>query len=125
MRAEQLFRSGIAFVVSYRFSRSIDDATLISILPQNSHNLRGERGLSDFDMRHRFVFSGTYSLPGARFAMTKGWQLQVIGTLQSATPLSAIVRADVSGTGSPIANRTNPIGNATIVQPPERPSLDP
>src|SRR3989442_15563858 len=117
MRAERRFRSGIGFVASYRFSRSIDDATLISILPQNSHNLRGERGLSDFDMRHRFVFSGTYSLPGARFAMTKGWQLQVIGTLLSGTPLSAIVSADVSGTGSPIVNRPNLVANPNISNP--------
>jgi len=125
MRAERRFRSGIGFVASYRFSRSIDDATLISILPQNSHNLRGERGLSDFDMRHRFVFSGTYSLPGARFAMTKGWQLQVIGTLQSGTPLSAIVSADVSGTGSPIVNRPNLIGNPNIDQPSASRFFDP
>src|SRR4029077_19389143 len=98
------FRSGFALSATYRFSRSIDDATLISILPQDSHNLAAERALSDFHMKHRFVFSSTYNLPGRRFALTKGWQLQVLGTLQSGTPLSAIVSADISGTGSPIVN---------------------
>src|SRR5437016_5763506 len=114
VRAERRFRSGLGFVAAYRFSRSIDDATLISILPQDSHNLRAERGLSDFHMKHRLVFSGTYNLPGRHFVMTRGWQLQAIGTAQSGTPLSAIVSADVSGTGSPIVNRPNLVGNPNI-----------
>jgi Carboxypeptidase regulatory-like domain/TonB dependent receptor-like, beta-barrel len=117
LRAERRFQSGFAFSGTYRFSRSIDDATLISILPQDSHNLAAERGLSDFHMKHRFVFSGTYSLPGRRFAFTRGWQLQAAGTLQSGTPLSAIVSADVSGTGSPIVNRPNLVGNPNIPNP--------
>ena len=57
VRAERRFRSGFGFAGTYRFSRSIDDATLISILPQDSHNLRAERGLSDFHMKHRLIFS--------------------------------------------------------------------
>ena len=37
-RVERRFRAGFGLVASYRFSRSIDDATLISMLPQDSHN---------------------------------------------------------------------------------------
>src|SRR5262249_16714249 len=114
VRVERRFRGGLGFVASYRFSRSIDDATLISMLPQDSHNLRGERGLSDFHMKHRLVFSGTYNLPGRRFALIRGWQLQAIGTAQSGIPLSAIVSEDISGTGSPIVNRPNLIKNPNI-----------
>jgi hypothetical protein len=113
-RVERRFKSGSAFASSYRFSRSIDDVTLISILPQDSHNLRAERALSDFDMRHRLAFSGTYMLPGRRYVITRGWQLQAIGTLQSGTPLSAIISQDISGTGSPIVNRPNLIKNPNI-----------
>jgi hypothetical protein len=116
LRAERPFSSGFSFAGAYRFSRSIDDATHISILPQDSHNLAAERGLSDFHMKHRLVFSGTYNLPGRRYAITKGWQLQMAGTLQSGTPLSAIVSADVSGTGSPIVNRPNLIGPPNIAK---------
>ena len=125
VRAERRFRSGVGFVASYRFSRSIDDATLISILPQDSHNLREERGLSDFDMKHRLVFSSTYILPGRRFAIARGWQIQAIGTVQSGTPLSAIVSADVSGTGSPIVNRPNLVGNPNIDHPSPSRFFDP
>ena len=77
-RVERRFKSGAALASSYRFSRSIDDVTLISILPQDSHNLRAERAFSDFDMRHRLAFSGTYMLPGRHFVVSRGWQLQAI-----------------------------------------------
>jgi hypothetical protein len=112
LRTERRFRSGLGFVAAYRFSRSIDDATLISILPQDSHNLRAERGLSDFHMKHRLVFSTVYSLPQHRFI--NGWQLQTIGTLQSGTPLSAVLGTDVAGTGSPIVNRPDLVGDPNI-----------
>ena len=114
VRVDRRFHAGLGIVASYRFSRSIDDSTLISMLPQDSHNLRAERGLSDFDMKHRMVFSATYNLPFRRWLLTRGWQLQAIGTAQSGTPLSAIVSADVSGTGSPIVNRPNLVGNPNI-----------
>jgi hypothetical protein len=117
VRAERRFRSGFGFSADYRFSRSIDDATLISILPQYSRNLAAERGLSDFHMKHRMIFSGNYMLPSGPWPLIRGWQLQAIGTLQSGTPLSAIVNEDISGTGSPIVNRPNLVGNPNISNP--------
>ena len=122
-RAERRFRTGLGFVAAYRFSRSIDDATLISILPQDSHNLRAERGLSDFHMKHRLVFSTTYNLPARR--LIKGWQVQTIGTLQSGTPLSAVLGADVAGTGSPIVNRPDLIRNPNVSNPTPSRFFDP
>src|ERR1051325_6597463 len=87
LRAVRRFRSGFGFAGAFRFSRSIDDATLISVLPQDSHNLKGERGLSDFHMKHRLEFSASYNLPSVW--IVRGWQAQMIGTLRSGTPLSA------------------------------------
>ena len=112
-RAVGRFRSGLNFTLAYRFSRWIDDATLISMLPQNSHDLRGERGLADFHMKHRAAFSGSYNLPTltAFPSLTRGWQLQAIGVAQSGTPLSAILGTDYAGTGSPIVNRPDLVAN--------------
>jgi hypothetical protein len=123
VRAERRFRSGFGFVAAYRFSRSIDDATLISILPQDSHNLRAERGLSDFHMKHHLVFSTTWNLPSRRFI--NGWQVQTIGTLQSGTPLSAVLGTDIAGTGSPIVNRPDLIGDPNISNPTPARFFDP
>ena len=106
------FARGIGFSGSYRFARMIDDATLISILPQNSHDLLSEKGLADFHVKHRFSVTGTLDLP-----FLDGWQLQGIGLIRSGTPLSALVGSDVAGTGSPIVNRPNLIGDPRIDNP--------
>ena len=105
--------------LAYRFARSIDDATLISILPQNSHNLAGERGLSDFHVKHRFTFSGAYDIPFRipLIADDGGWQLQAVGVLQSGSPLSAVLGVDVAGTGVPILNRPHLVGDPRIDNP--------
>jgi hypothetical protein len=125
VRIERRFKTGLGFVGTYRFSRSIDDATLISILPQNSHNLRAERSLSDFQMKHRLIFSTTYNLPIRRFALIRGWQVQAIGTLQSGMPISAVVSQDISGTGTPIVNRPDLIKNPNISNPSAARFFDP
>ena len=96
IRVERRFRSGLGFIGAYRFSRSIDDATLISILPQDSHNLRAERGLSDFDRNIASFQRPTLPEEGALTgAGSCGRRNSTVGK-----PLSAIVSADVSGTGS-------------------------
>jgi hypothetical protein len=123
VRAVRRLRSGLAMTAVYRWSRSIDDATLISVLPQNSHNLKAERGLSDFHMKHRLLFSANYNLPSG--PVGPGWQVQGIGTLQSGTPLSAILGADVAGTGSPIVNRPDLIRNPNVDNPTPHRFFDP
>lgn len=118
VRVARTFTSGLGFVAAYRYSKNIDDATLISMLPQDSHNLRGERGLADFDVRHRMEFSANWNLPGLpRFRVTQRWQLQVSGTLQTGMPLSAVLGTDRSGTGSPIMNRPDLVGDPRIDNP--------
>jgi hypothetical protein len=55
---------------------------------QDSYNLRGDRGLSDFDARHRFVLSGIYQLPFNANRLVSGWQISLIQTLQSGNPFN-------------------------------------
>ncbi len=121
------FSRGLQFNASYTFSKSIDynSRTAQGLVVQNSYDLRGDRGLSDFDARHRLSLNGIYELPihGNRFL--DGWQLAPIVTLQSGNPISfktsnnsftgaATLRPSVRGpvqTGfSPATN-----GNATFV----------
>jgi len=64
-------------------------------LPQDSSNLAGERGLSDFDIRHRGVIEYIYSVPRWAPRIGTGWQLAGITTLQSGQPFT--VFADVLG----------------------------
>ena len=62
-------------------------------LPQDSTNLRGERGRSDFDVRQRLVFDYIYDVPSwnrAR-ALGRGWQLAGITTMQAGQPYSVFL----------------------------------
>jgi len=50
--------------------------------------VRNERGLSDFDARHRFVFYGIYDLPFHANRLVEGWEFSLIETLQSGNPMT-------------------------------------
>ena len=62
--------------------------------PQDSRNLAAERGLSAFDLRHRFVASSLYDLPfftkssKAASYILGGWKLGAIITWQSGHPFT-------------------------------------
>ena len=57
---------------------------------QNSYNLRGDRGLSDFDARHRFVVSAIYELPFRGNRFVEGWQFAMIVQAQSGNPVNIV-----------------------------------
>jgi hypothetical protein len=60
-------------------------------LPQDSSNLAGERALSDFDIRHRFVLDYIYSVPRWAPVIGTGWKLAGITTLQSGQPFTVFI----------------------------------
>lgn len=87
------FSKGLQLNSSYTFSKSIDDASRTNLAstggPQNSYNIRGDRGLSDFDARHRWVLSGIYDLPyNGNNRLAQGWELATIVQLQSGNPIN-------------------------------------
>jgi len=109
-RLERRFSGGVSFVGGYTFGRSIDTASGLqgTDQPQDNYNLKGERGLSDFDVRQRFVLSTTWELPwgegrrwtseGLAAKALDGWQLASILTFQDGQPLTAILPTALSGT---------------------------
>lgn len=88
------FNKGLQLNASYTWSKSIDYNSLSSppavITVQNSYDLKGDRGLSDFDARHRFVLSTIYELPFKGNRIKEGWQLTCIVQSQSGNPLNVI-----------------------------------
>jgi hypothetical protein len=106
---------GLDFVAGYTYSHSLDDMSYNwnQYLPQNSLNPAAEHGSSDFDIRHRFTLSATYSIPGKKTwgQLLEGWQLNSILTLQSAQPWQSFDSANnISGTGD-LADRWDFFGN--------------
>ena len=106
---------GLDFVAGYTYSHAIDNQSYNwnQYLPKDSSNPQGEYGNSDFDIRHRFTLSLTYTLPSKKgyAQMLQGWQVNGILTLQSGQPWQAFDTSnDFSGTGE-LADRWDFFGN--------------
>ena len=108
------FSSGLQFLASYTFSKTIDDASgaptnEFAAVPGDQQNRRSNRSLSDFDRPNRLVVSGTYDLPkfyrgnsATAASMINNWQLGTVVTLQSGTPFSVFCLS-----GSALYNRAD------------------
>jgi hypothetical protein len=98
---------GLQFNASYTWSKSLDYNSFSTggIVGQDSYNLRGDRGLSDFDARHRLVFNGIYDLPFGGNALLEGWQVAAIVQLQSGSPINIVTS---NSTVNGVANTLRP-----------------
>jgi hypothetical protein len=105
------FAKGLQFNTSYSLSKSIDDNSrnVQGLVLQDSNNINGDRGLSDFDARNRIVISGVYTLPFRGNRLVEGWEVSLIEQTQSGNPInfhttnsaftgSALLRPNVNGT---------------------------
>ena len=81
---------GLDFVLGYTYSHALDymSSNWNEFLPQDSFNTAAEHASSDFDIRHRFTLSVTYTLPEKKTSsqLLEGWQINTIVTLQSGQP---------------------------------------
>jgi len=108
---------GLQFNASYTFSKSIDENSQSSqgVTLQDSNNIRGDRGLSDFDARHRFVISGLYEVPFKKNSALGGWQLSAIVQAQSGNPVTLLAgNVGAIAGGAPSANANSLTGVATL-----------
>ena len=103
---ERRFTRGLSYSLGGTVSKSIDDASAFLStegdpnFPQNSRDLRSERGLSAFDRRVRFVAAASYALPFEKHWAAKGWRIDWIGAWQSGPPLTPQLSFDNSNTGN-------------------------
>jgi len=105
--ANQRLARGLEFNASYTWSKSLDYNSFSSggIIGQNSYDLRGDRGLSDFDARHRVVISAIYELPLRGNQFIAGWQFAVIVQSQSGNPVNIVTS---NSTVNGVANTLRP-----------------
>ncbi len=117
------FSSGLQFNTSYTWSKSIDYNSLSSpptiVTVQDSNNLRNDRGLSDFDARHRMVMNAIYELPFRGSQFVSGWQLAAIVQLQSGNPVNLVT---TNNTVNGVANTLRPdvVGPIETIETVER-----
>lgn len=83
---------GLTHQLSWTYSHSIDDASdgqdfvPNAAQPNDSRAPGDNRGNSNFDTRHRFVWSGSYDFPSSEWAPLKGWSMHGVLTLMSGHP---------------------------------------
>ena len=100
------FEHGVTFMAAYTWAHALADASN-DFVDEDTDQLEGAtytfqrvRKNADFDVRHRFTFSGSYELPvgkGRRFGkdwhpflngLLGGWRLNTITTFQTGQPFS-------------------------------------
>jgi hypothetical protein len=99
------FSEGLYFQAAYTFAKSIDNSSGSTFQDElnglnnfgDSFNTRDNRGLSDFDRKHRLVISYNWELPVHKWLgiedkglgrVVSGWSLNGIYTAQSGTPFN-------------------------------------
>jgi len=140
-RLEKRFSKGLTGLVSYTWGKALTGApdhistsgggagfdTGTFKEPQNGNNLRADRGLAEFDVKHRFVASYIWELPfgkGRHFgndwnpavdALLGGWQLTGIHALQSGLGLTATLGGgSVVNLGGERRARPNLVGDPEL-----------
>ncbi|MGA9975323.1 MAG: carboxypeptidase regulatory-like domain-containing protein [Candidatus Sulfotelmatobacter sp.] len=124
------FSHGLMLLASYTWSHSLDDysgdptgTSDVTVVPGNqAPGFLDNYASSDFDRRHRFVFSGIYDLPkfyqgssGFARQAVNGWELASIVTLQSGAPFSVLTNdtAFVQARADSVVG-CNPAGSGSV-----------
>ena len=96
---KQRLSHGVQFLVSYTWSRSIDNASSFenAVNPTDPHK---SRSLSLFEARHRLVASEYWRMPDWRLSnwtchLANGWAISGIFTLQSGFPIRLTSTSDL------------------------------
>jgi hypothetical protein len=124
VRFEKRFSAGWTMLAGYTFQHSIgvaDEDEVVGPEPQNTYDMRAERGNVSPDFRHQFTAAWTYELPfgpGKRYFhsdgpvrwIAGGWQLNGIITMYSGQAVTPLLSYDDTNTGSGGA-RPNVYGN--------------
>ena len=97
IKAEKRFTSGLSFLASYTWSKTMDNTTTILYPYDDKLNYSLSQGFKLVDVPQNFVFSYNYELPfgkgksGVAGRLLTGWSINGITTFQAGQPLRATV----------------------------------
>jgi Carboxypeptidase regulatory-like domain/TonB dependent receptor len=130
---------GLQFLAAYTFAKSIDNASGLgggpgiiglvntgavndtSLILGNQNSSRANRGVSDFDRAHRFVFSFLWDLPKPEFASRSRfyrlaiWNWETSGILTAMSGLPTDIVDTGAGSLYGLANGPNPLARPSLV----------
>ncbi|HEV3470201.1 MAG TPA: carboxypeptidase regulatory-like domain-containing protein [Pyrinomonadaceae bacterium] len=112
---DRRFSDRLSFQTAYTWAHAISNVPTQSFISQTTDvfNYDLDRGDSDLDRRHSFVFNAVYVLPSFRRFGTVGskilgdWQLNTIASFYTGTPLNIFLGADRAGLGGASSQRPN------------------
>lgn len=92
------FSNNFTLIGNYTYSKAFDTSTDFNsdFGPQDNTNLSAERGLSDFDQRHKLVAAAVIESPWKNAFLT-GFTLSPIVRYNSGHPFNLLAGADVNG----------------------------
>ncbi len=85
---------GFTHSIAYTWGHSIDTASDSqdfvpnASMPQDSNNVQGDKGPSNYDTRNRFVWASTYDFPKWNGKLREGWSVSGVFTYISGHPFS-------------------------------------
>src|SRR5215470_17609880 len=135
---QRRFSHGLTFRGAYTFSKVLDDGDSLNQttagnapgLAANPYNLRADKGLATFDVRHIGVINALYALPfgrGQKFAsgmggvsnqLIGGWSVASVVTAQSGFPFTPQLSYNPSNNGdtrNPVRPFLNPMFTGPVI----------
>jgi hypothetical protein len=114
VKAQKNMGNGVSFILAYTWGHSIDNAAGYASTsqasagpPQDSRNLKAERGTSDFNVGSRIALSPVIELPfgknkpylthGIAATIASGWQLSGIYQFDTGRPFTITMATNNSG----------------------------
>lgn len=131
-KVNKRFSNGVTFLAAYTYAKTIDERSQASFGLGSNDGFRDatrfpglEKGLADFDVRHRFVFSYSYALPvgrGKRFGgdmgklantVVGGWEFVGVTAFQTGYPLT--ITSSINSANSTGQNRPDPVPGVSLI----------
>lgn len=124
LELEKRFSNNMQFLATYTWSHSIDDSSDLQTLlkPQNNFDFPAERADSLFDQRHRFVFSGYFTVPdswrskGGFHRFLHGFSFAPIVEIASGRPFNILAPGDSNGDFQSSNERPSVLPDGTLCQ---------
>jgi hypothetical protein len=99
LEVKKRFSTHFSVLANYTLSKAFDTTTDFNsdFGPQDNTNLAGERGLSNFDQRHKVVIATIVDTGSNHGRILSGFQLAPIFRYNSGHPFNLLAGADVNG----------------------------
>lgn len=110
------FADNFFYRASYTYGKSLDEGSMFqgNIGVQDSLDLRGERGRSDFDIRHSFTMSFSWQAPRQYNIFLRGWQLAGTGVARTGSPFTPYLSNEGRIASGTAATRPDRIRNGSV-----------